>query len=93
MDATVNELEDIKIQSFPTIKYGKNNSFFDADEFFILRLFPKGSAEVVDYVGARTVEGFSKFIDSNGKDNGSTAPPAAEEAEEAEGEEPLHEDL
>jgi len=82
MDATVNELEDIKIQSFPTIK-----------------LFPKGSDEVVDYAGARTVEALSKFIDSNGQDNGKAAPDAGEADEQDqggegdEGEEPLHEDL
>ncbi len=82
---------------------------------FLQRLFPKNSDEVLDYFGARTVEGFSKFIDSNGKDNGKTAPPAgevdykkqpsltysncsflfqpAEQDEEDEDEEPLHEDL
>ncbi|CAF2578489.1 unnamed protein product [Rotaria sp. Silwood2] len=81
MDSTVNELEDIKIQSFPTIK-----------------LFPKDSDEVIDYNGARTVEGLSKFIDSNGKENGKAAatdeelPEETEEGDE-EGEEPIHEDL
>lgn len=79
MDATANELEDIKIQSFPTIK-----------------LFPKGSDEIIDYQGERTVEGLSKFIDSNGKDAGRAAEETAEQAEgegETEGEEPVHEDL
>jgi len=82
MDATANELEDIKIQSFPTIK-----------------LFPKGSDEVIDYSGARTLEALAKFIDSNGKENGKAASPAGEDVEdggeedEEEGEEPLHEDL
>jgi hypothetical protein len=33
----------------------------------------------LDYFGARTVEGLSGFIDSNGKENGKTAPPAAGE--------------
>ena len=51
MDATANELEDIKIQSFPTIK-----------------LFPKDSNEAIDFYGERTVEGLSKFIDSEGKE-------------------------
>ncbi|CAF4917232.1 unnamed protein product, partial [Rotaria sp. Silwood1] len=79
MDATANELEDIKIQSFPTIK-----------------LFPKGSDEVIDYHGARTVEGLSKFIDSNGAESGTapTTEESPEEGEEAdEDEEPMHEDL
>ena len=80
MDATANELEDIKVQSFPTIK-----------------LFPKGSDEIIEYNGVRTVEGLSKFIDTNGKESGK--PPVAEEsAEEPEEgdegeEEPVHEDL
>jgi len=51
MDSTVNELEDVKVQSFPTIKY-----------------FVAGSDKVIDYSGERTLEGFSKFIESNGKD-------------------------
>jgi len=81
MDSTANELADIKIQSFPTIK-----------------LFPKGSDEVIDYFGARTLEGLTKFIDSNGKENGKTGGDAEETAEHAEetdeeGEEPVHEDL
>ncbi|CAF5218979.1 unnamed protein product, partial [Rotaria magnacalcarata] len=53
MDATANELEDIKVQSFPTIK-----------------LFPKDSDEVIDYQGERTLEGLSKFVESNGKEAG-----------------------
>lgn len=67
MDATANEVEDIKIQSFPTIK-----------------LFPKGSDEVIDYQGARTVEALAKFIDSNGKDTGRAAPEAEEAGEDGE---------
>ena len=46
MDSTVNELEEVKVQGFPTIK-----------------LFKKGSNEVVDYNGDRTEEGFTKFLD------------------------------
>jgi len=78
MDATANELEDIKIQSFPTIK-----------------LFPKGSDEVIDYQGARTVEALAKFIDSNGKEAGRAAPEAEEAAEEGEAaeEEGEHQEL
>jgi protein disulfide-isomerase A1 len=53
MDSTLNELEDIKIQSFPTIKY-----------------FPKDSDAVVDYNGERTLEAFTRFLESNGTDGG-----------------------
>jgi protein disulfide-isomerase A1 len=77
MDATANELEDIKIQSFPTIK-----------------LFPKDSDEVIDYQGERTLEGLTKFIDSNGKEAGKLPEETAEQTEEADEElEPTHEDL
>merc|ERR1711872_40214 len=48
MDSTANELEEVKVQGFPTIK-----------------LFKKGTNEIVDYNGDRTVEGFSKFLDEN----------------------------
>merc|ERR1719422_2018719 len=51
MDATANELEDIKVQGFPTIK-----------------LFKKGTNEIVDYNGDRTVDGFSKFLEDPPKD-------------------------
>ncbi|CAI4232573.1 unnamed protein product [Auanema sp. JU1783] len=51
MDSTANEIEDVKIQSFPTIKF-----------------FPAGSNKVIDYTGDRTLEGFSKFLETNGKD-------------------------
>ncbi|CAD5126109.1 DgyrCDS14281 [Dimorphilus gyrociliatus] len=70
MDATANELEDIKVQSFPTIKF-----------------FPKGSNEVIDYNGERTLKAFEKFIASGGKDQGE---PSKEEEEEEEPE--THED-
>jgi len=68
MDATLNELADVKVQSFPTIKY-----------------FPAGSNKVVDYTGDRTLEGFSKFLESGGKEGAgaSEEDKAAEEAEEA----------
>merc|ERR1711953_822745 len=45
MDSTANELEEVKVQGFPTIK-----------------LFKKGTNEIVDYNGDRTVAGFSKFL-------------------------------
>ena len=48
MDSTANELEEVKVQGFPTIK-----------------LFRKGTNEIVDYNGDRTVEGFSKFLDED----------------------------
>uniref|UniRef100_A0A914V1K0 protein disulfide-isomerase n=1 Tax=Plectus sambesii TaxID=2011161 RepID=A0A914V1K0_9BILA len=51
MDSTANEVEDVKVQSFPTIKF-----------------FPAGSNKVVDYTGERTLEGFTKFLESGGKD-------------------------
>jgi len=50
MDSTANELETVKIQSFPTIKF-----------------FPKGGQAMVDYNGERTLDGFSKFLESGGK--------------------------
>jgi len=46
MDSTVNELEEVKVQGFPTIK-----------------LFKKGTNEIVDYNGDRTEEGFTKFLE------------------------------
>jgi len=69
MDATANELEDIKVHSFPTIKY-----------------FPADSNKVVDYTGERTLDGFSKFLESGGKEG---AGPSDEDkaAMEGEGEE------
>ena len=51
MDSTANELEEVKVQGFPTIK-----------------LFKKGTNEIVDYNGDRTVEGFSKFLEDTPKD-------------------------
>lgn len=61
MDSTANELEEVKIQSFPTIKF-----------------FPKGSKEIVDYNGERTLDGFTKFLESGGKSD------ATEETEDFE---------
>jgi len=67
MDATANELEDVKVHSFPTIKF-----------------FPAGSNKVVDYSGERTLEGFSKFLDSGGKEG---AGPSDDDKAAMEGEE------
>merc|ERR1712141_15166 len=63
MDSTGNELGDIKIQGFPTIK-----------------LFKKGDNKVVDYNGERTLEGFSKFLESDGMDGAAYEEPEDEEA-------------
>jgi len=77
LDSTANELEDIKVQSFPTIK-----------------LFPKGSDEVIDYQGERTLEALTRFIDSNGKDAGKMPEETAEQTEDVDEEaEAGHEDL
>jgi len=65
MDSTVNELPDIKVQGFPTIKY-----------------FPKNSNEVIDFSGDRTLAGFTKFLESGGKDAGTAGEEEAEEVDE-----------
>lgn len=67
MDSTANEVEDIKVSGFPTIKF-----------------FPAGSNKVVDYTGERTLEGFTKFLESGGKEG---AGPSDDEKAEMEGEE------
>jgi protein disulfide-isomerase A1 len=67
MDSTANELEDIKVHSFPTIKY-----------------FAAGSNKAVDYSGERTLEGFTKFLESGGKEG---AGPSDEDKAAMEGEE------
>lgn len=67
MDSTANEVEEVKIQSFPTLKF-----------------FPKGSDQVIEYSGDRTLEGFVKFIESGGQQGASTDDTAEEEEEEEE---------
>jgi len=64
MDSTANEVEDVSVQSFPTLKY-----------------FPAGGKDVVDYNGDRTLEGFTKFLESGGVDG---AGPSEEELEDME---------
>ena len=72
MDSTGNELEDIKIQGFPTIK-----------------LFKKGDNKVVDYNGERTLEGFSKFLESDGMDGSAFEEPEDDGADEDDGHDEL----
>jgi len=70
LDGTANELEDVKIQSFPTIKF-----------------FPAGSDSAIDYTGDRTLEGFTKFLESGGKE---TAAPSEDKDEDDEDDEKEH---
>uniref|UniRef100_A0A646QIL9 Protein disulfide-isomerase n=1 Tax=Hemiscolopendra marginata TaxID=943146 RepID=A0A646QIL9_9MYRI len=63
IDATSNELEHTKIQSFPTIK-----------------LFKRETNEVIEYNGERTLEGLTKFLESDGQYG--SAPPEQETEED-----------
>jgi protein disulfide-isomerase A1 len=66
MDATTNELEHTKIQSFPTIK-----------------LYRKGDNKVIEYNGERTLDGLTKFLETDGV-YGQAAPDMPEEEEQEE---------
>ncbi|XP_056406664.1 protein disulfide-isomerase [Hyla sarda] len=52
MDSTANEIEAVKIHSFPTLKYFPAGS----------------ERKVVDYNGERTLDGFTNFLTSGGQD-------------------------
>ncbi|XP_028310762.1 protein disulfide-isomerase [Gouania willdenowi] len=54
MDSTANEIDSVKVHSFPTLKF-----------------FPAGDErKVIDYNGERTIEGFTRFLESSGKEGG-----------------------
>jgi len=80
MDSTANEVEEVKIQSFPTLKF-----------------FPAGSDKIIDYNGERTLAGFKKFLDSDGKEGAGVSEEEEEDMdEEDQGDEedvPAHEEL
>lgn len=76
MDSTANEVESVKVSSFPTIKY-----------------FPKDGRDPIDYNGARELDAFIKFLDSDGKDQDAGSAGEEEEIPEEGEETPEGEEL
>jgi len=79
MDSTANEVEDVKVHSFPTLK------FFPAG----------AEGKVIDYNGERTFDAFVKFLESGGTVGAGeeAAPEEEEEGEDEEFEEDEEEEL
>ncbi|XP_055509777.1 protein disulfide-isomerase [Leucoraja erinacea] len=66
MDSTANEIESVKVHSFPTLKYFPAGS----------------ERKVVDFNGERTLESFIKFLESGGKEGGGAPEEDVDDAEE-----------